>query len=71
MKQNMMYQRFRRRGLESVSAEIMLECLGINIRIFISSNTDKKFKQNCWKDYETLQPEVFPKCKEKRSCQEN
>ena len=71
MKQNMMYQRFRRRGLESVSAEIMLECLGINIRRFISSNNNKKFKQNCWKDYETLQPEVFPKCKEKRSYQEN
>ena len=35
IKYNMDYDRIRRRGKEKVSSEIMLECLGVNIRRYL------------------------------------
>lgn len=68
IKNNMSYERIRRRGLEKVSCEIMLMCLGVNIRRLLSSVDDIKFKKSCWKTSDDLQPEIFPsvKPKEKR-----
>ena len=68
IKNNMNYDRIRRRGLEKVSAEIMLMCLGVNIRKYFSSLDNNKFKNNYWKIPYTLHKEIFPsvKPKEKR-----
>jgi hypothetical protein len=55
IKQNMSYERIRRRGLKNVSCEIMLECLGVNIRRFLNSLNDNKFKKNCWNTPKDLQ----------------
>ena len=38
----MNYDRIRRRGLEKVSAEIMLMCLRVNIRRYLSSIDENK-----------------------------
>ena len=66
IKNNMNYDRIRRRGLKSVSCEFMLMCLGVNIRRYFSSLNDKnKFKKNCWKNQTTLQSEKFPYVKPK------
>ncbi len=66
IKNNMNYDRFRRRGLEKVSAEIMLMCLGVNIRRYFSSlDGNIKFKNNCWKIPCDLQKEKFPGVKPK------
>ena len=68
IKNNMNYDRIRRRGLNKVSAEIMLMCLGVNIRRYFSSLDKNKFKDNCWKTPNDLHKETFPivKQKEKR-----
>ena len=66
IKNNMNYDRIRRRGLEKVSCEIMLMCLGVNIRrYFASINNETKFKKNCWKTPTILQTEKFPYVKPK------
>ncbi len=66
IKNNMNYDRIRRRGLEKVSCEIMLMCLGANIRRYFSSlNGKSKFKKNCWKIPTTLHSEKFPYVKPK------
>ncbi len=66
IKQNMNYERIRRRGLEKVSCEIMLECLGVNIRRLLNSFDDNKFKNNCWNTPIDLQSETFPSVKQKK-----
>lgn len=74
IKNNMNYDRIRRRGLTNVSAEIMLMCLGVNIkRYFKSLDGKNKFKKNCWNPPIDLQKEKFPyvkprknKCKSKK-----
>lgn len=68
IKNNMNYDRIRRRGLQKVSAEIMLMCLGVNIRRYLVSLIDNKFKSNCWNTPTTLHKEKFPivKPKEKK-----
>lgn len=68
IKNNMNYDRIRRRGLNKVSCEIMLMCLGVNVRRYFSSSIENKFKSNCWNTPFTLQKEKFPyvKPKEKR-----
>ena len=68
IKNNMNYDRIRRRGLNKVSCEIMLMCLGVNVRRYFSSSIENKFKSNCWNTPSTLQKEKFPyvKSKEKR-----
>lgn len=66
IKQNMNYERIRRRGLDKVSCEVMLECLGVNIRRYFNSFEENKFKENCWNTPSNLQSEIFPKCKPKK-----
>ena len=64
----MNYDKIRRRGLEKVSAEIMLMCLGENLRKYLASIEENRFKNNYWKVPSTLHKEIFPsvKSKEKR-----
>ena len=67
IKQNMNYDRIRRKGINKASYEIMLMCLGINIRRYFNSlNNEKKFKNNCWNTPSTLQSEIFPSVKQKK-----
>ena len=63
IKRNMNYERIRRRGMDKVSCEIMLMCLGVNIRRYFNSLDNNKFKNNCWNTPDTLQPEIFPSVK--------
>ena len=65
IKNNMNYDRIRRRGLKKVSAEIMLICLGVNIRRYFESYENNKFKKNCWKTPSNLHKEIFPYVKPK------
>ena len=61
----MNYERIRRRGLEKVSCEIMLMCLGRNIRKLFVLLNDDKIKSNYWKKPNNLEREklAFPKQK--------
>ena len=54
IKQNMNYERIR------------LECLGVNIRRYLNSIEENKFKNNCWNIPPDLHSEVLPKCKPKK-----
>ncbi len=65
IKNNMNYDRIRRRGLKKVSVEIMLMCLGVNIRRYFSSLDENKFKENCWATPNNLHKEIFPVVKQK------
>ena len=65
IKNNMSYERIRRRGLKKVSCEIMLMCLGVNLRRLLSSVNNNKFKTNCWDTPDDLQSEIFPSVKPK------
>lgn len=65
----MNYERIRRRGLEKVECEFMLECLGVNIRRLFNSYSNNKFKENCWLKENTLHTEIFPNVKQnKKDC---
>ena len=66
IKQNMNYERIRRRGIKNVSCEIMLMCLGVNIRRYFNSLNSNKFKNNCWNTPDSLQSEIFPSVKQKK-----
>lgn len=66
IKQNMNYERIRRRGLDKVSCEIMLMCLGVNIRRLFNSLDNNKFKNNCWNTPDDLQSEIFPSVKQNK-----
>ena len=66
LKQNMNYERIRRRGLDKVSCEIMLMCLGVNIRRYLNSLEHNAFKNNCWNTPDDLQTEIFPSVKQKK-----
>lgn len=66
IKQNMNYDRIRRRGMDKVSCEIMLMCLGVNIRRLFNSLDTNKFKNNCWNIPYDLQKENFPNVKQKK-----
>ena len=57
IKQDMDYDRVRRRGLDNVSAECMLVCLGYNIRKLFSF-IEGKGKTNYWTAPENLEPEI-------------
>ena len=59
IKQNMQYTRIRRRGLKKVSCEIMLMCLGVNIRKYFSTLDGKKIKSNYWNAPSNLKEEIF------------
>lgn len=59
IKQDMDYERARRRGLENVSLEFMLTCLGYNIRKLFSL-IDGKAKTDYWKAPSDLTAETIP-----------
>ena len=67
IKYNMNYDRIRRRGLNKVSGEIMLMCLGVNIRRYFASIDENKFKSNCWNIPSNLEKEKFPNVKQKNT----
>ena len=67
IKQNMQYTRIRRRGLEKVSYEIMLMCLGANLRKYFSTLDGKNLKDNYWNIPQELKCEKFPFPKQKKS----
>ena len=58
IKQDMDYDRLRRRGLENASGEIMLVCLGYVIRKLFSL-IEGKAKLDYWKAPENLQSETI------------
>ena len=70
IKQNMKYTRIRRRGLNNVSCEIMLMCLGKNVRRFFSLLDNHESKKSYWNKPYNLKAEKFPfpKQKKKKSC---
>ena len=57
IKQDMDYERVRRRGLENVSAECMLVCLGYNIRKMFTI-LEGRGKTDYWTAPDGLEPEV-------------
>ena len=65
IKNNMQYVRIRRRGLESVSCEFMLMCLGRNIRKFLKLLDADEIKSNYWDKPENLKNEKFPFVKQR------
>lgn len=68
LKQNMQYVRIRRRGIEKVSNEIMLMCLGRNIRKFFSFlDSNIIIKSNYWEKENNLETEKIPFPKQKKS----
>lgn len=56
----MNYGRIRRRGLEKVSCEIMLMCVGRNIRKFFTLLDSKKIKNNYLEKPSNLKTEKLP-----------
>ena len=62
----MQYIRIRRRGMEKVSCEIMLMCLGRNIRKFFTLLDSKEIKSTYWKKPQNLKQEKFPFPKQKQ-----
>ena len=66
IKQNMQYVRIRRRGIEKVSCEIMLMCLGRNIRKFFTLLNTNKIKSQYWEKTDNLNSEKFPFPKQKK-----
>lgn len=66
IKQNMNYERIRRRGIERVSCEIMLMCLGRNIRKFFILLDSSNIKSNYWEKTTDLKKENFPFPKQKK-----
>lgn len=64
----MHYVRIRRRGIEKVSCEVMLMCLGRNIRKFFVLLDTKNIKSNYWEKSDDLKSEKipFPKQKNKK-----
>ena len=69
IKNNMGYVRIRRRGIEKVSCEIMLMCLGRNIRKFFTTLDGNQIKSNFWNTPQNLKTEKmpFPKQKKKKT----
>lgn len=59
IKEDMEYDRVRRRGLENVSGEMMLVCLGYNIRKLFKL-IDGTAKMEYWHAPEDLEAEEFP-----------
>ena len=63
----MQYVRIRRRGIEKVSNEIMLMCLGRNIRKFFSLLDKNVIKSNYWEKSNNLKTEKIPFPKQKKT----
>lgn len=66
LKQNMGYIRLRRRGMKKVKAEIMMMCLGINIRKLFAVYTKEKIESHYWKVKENTPVQIFPTVKPKK-----
>lgn len=66
IKQNMQYIRIRRRGMERVSCEIMLMCLGRNIRKLFTFLDKQEIKSKYWEKTVNLTKEKIPFPKQKR-----
>ena len=66
LKQNMSYERIRRRGIDKVRCEIMLMCLGRNIRKIFALMNRENIKSNYWKKSKNLKKETFPFPKQKK-----
>ena len=67
IKQNMQYVRIRRRGIKKVGCEIMLMCLGRNIRKFFTLLNTDKIKSLYWEKCDNLKSEKFPFPKQKKT----
>lgn len=65
IKQDIQYERFRRRSLDKVSTEFMLVCLGYNIRKLFK-HFDGNGKFDYWKAPDDIKPEMFKKPSAKR-----
>lgn len=61
----MNYERIRRRGLEKVSCEVMLMCLGRNIRKYFVLLNQDNVKDNYWEKPLDLKTEKIPFPKQK------
>lgn len=66
IKENMGYRRIRRRKMKRVSCEIMLMCLGVNIRKLFSIVSGHEVKDSYWKPPANLTKQIFPKVKENK-----
>ena len=67
IKQNMNYERTRRRGLQRVGCEIMLICLGRNIRKLFVLIDSKNIRSIYWVKPENLKAEMIPFPKQKKT----
>lgn len=65
LKHDMLYDRFRRTGIDQVSTEFMLTALGYNIRKLLRYS-EKGLKRTYWSAPEGTVPEVFRKPSAKR-----
>ena len=65
LKYDMLYDRFRRTGIDQVSTEFMLTALGYNIRKFLRYS-EKGLNQRYWTAPDGTVPEVFKKPSAKR-----
>lgn len=65
LKQNMAYVRIRRRGLNKVSAEIMMMALSVNIRKLFSFYGKRNIRSHYWEADENTQPETIKMPKKK------
>ena len=63
----MNYERARRRGLQRVGCEIMLICLGRNIRKFFVLIDSKNIRSIYWVKPENLKAEMIPFPKQKKT----
>ena len=66
LKQDMGYVRIRRRGMKKVTAEIMMMCLGFNIRKFFSVYNRKDIANVYWEAKDDTKPQTFPEVKPKK-----
>ena len=66
IKQNMNYERIRRKGMNKGSCETMLMCLGRNIRKIFVLIDSKKIKCNYWEKSDNLKAEKIPFPKKKK-----
>lgn len=67
LKQNMQYIRIRRRGMKKVSCEIMLMCLGRNVRKLFTLLGNDNIKSIYWEKSSNLKKEKFPFPKQKKT----
>ena len=61
----MQYDRIRRRGIEKVECELMLMCLGVNLRKLFSMLDNENNKSLYWEN-KNLKTEKFPIVKQKQ-----